>query len=239
VFVQGGEQVGRLFEGLSLQMEAAAHAESLTDLFARLNASEQLLRLDESVAPTSYKAATVSAGELEPLRRIEQVVRLGRVRRIERDAIVLDQGTIPTSPRQLHVHCAAKGLNPAPCIPIFAEGSITLQPIRAGLIPFNAAMVGFVEASRGDVAEKNALCPPNLLPSEPIDWLRGTLVGMGADRAWSKAPDISAWLEGARLNPSRGLMRAASDPSMQSVVARYANNVRPGLAKLRELAAGH
>jgi hypothetical protein len=158
------------------------------------------------------------------------------VRRIERDAIVLDQGTIPTSPRHLHVHCASRGLNPAPCVPIFAPDRITLQPIRTGLIPFNAALVGFVEATRsGDVAEKNRLCPPNLLPSEPLDWLRGAVVGMGADRAWSKTPDISAWLEDARLNPSRGLLRVVGEPSLQSTVARYAANVRPGLAKLREL----
>jgi len=46
IFVQGGELVGTLFEGLSLQVEAAAQAASLDDLFERLNATEQLLRVD-------------------------------------------------------------------------------------------------------------------------------------------------------------------------------------------------
>jgi hypothetical protein len=148
VFAQGGELVGTLFEGISLQVEAAAQATSLDDLFERLSATEQLLRVDESVTPTMYKAPTASAGEIEQLRRIAGVVRLGRVRRLERDAILLDQGTIPTSTRHLHVHCAAPGLNPAPAVPIFTADRITLQPIRTGLMPFNAALVGFVEATR-------------------------------------------------------------------------------------------
>jgi hypothetical protein len=75
---------------------------------------------------------TVSKSELEALRRIEEVVRLGHVRRIEPDRIVLAEGTIPTSPHNLHVHCAARGLNPTPGVPMFAPGRITLQPIRMG-----------------------------------------------------------------------------------------------------------
>ena len=236
-FSQCGELVGSLLEGISLQMEAAAQARSLEDLFDRLNASQQLLRIDERVAPTMYRGPTVSAGELEQLRRIEDVVRLGRVRRIERKAIVLDQGTIPTSPDHLHVHCAAAGLNPAPSIPMFTADRITLQPIRSGLIPFNAALVGFVEATRHDLAEKNRLCPPNRLPNVPLDWVRGTLIGMNADYLWSKEPDITAWLERARLNPSRGLRQRGDEPRVRQAMNRFAENVRPGLAKLMQFLA--
>jgi hypothetical protein len=237
VFTQCGELVGSLLEGLSLQMEAAAQASSLADLFNQLNAREQLLRIDERVAPTMYRAPTVSAGELGQLRRIEDVVRLGRVRRIERRAIVLDQGSIPTSPDHLHVHCAAYGLNPAPNVPMFTADRITLQPIRSGLIPFNAALVGFVEATRHDIAEKNRLCPPNRLPNVPLDWIRGTLIGTNADYLWAKEPDITAWLERARLNPSRGLRQRGAEPQVRQSMKRYADNVRPGLAKLTQFVA--
>lgn len=237
VFAQGGELVGTLFEGISLQVEAAARASSLDDLFERLNATAQLLRVDERVTPDMYKGATVSAYELEQLRRIEQVVRRGRVRRIDRDAIVLDNGAIDTSLRHLHVHCAAAGLNPAPAVPMFTGDRITLQPIRAGLIPFNAAVVGFVEATRDDTGEKNRLCPVNPLPDVPLDWVRGTIVGMNADYAWSKEPDITDWLERARLNPSRGLRRRTGEPRLQQAWARYTEHVRAGLANLRRLAS--
>jgi hypothetical protein len=184
-----------------------------------------------------FRGPTVSAGELEQLRRIEDVVRLGRVRRIERRAILLDEGTIPTNPDHLHVHCAAYGLNPAPSVPMFTDDRITLQPIRTGLIPFNAALVGFVEATRHDTAEKNRLCPPNRLPNVSLDWVRGTLIGTNADYLWSKEPDISAWLERARLNPSRGVRQRGEEPRVRQAMKRYADNVRPGLARLAQFLA--
>jgi hypothetical protein len=233
VYVQGGELVGTMFEGLSLQLEAAAEASSVNDLLRQLNAAAQLLHLDENVTPDMYKAATASAWELDQLRRIRNVVRLGRVRRIERDAIVLDEGTIATSSRHLHVHCAAPGLNLAPSVPIFALDRVTLQCIRTGLVPFNAALVGFVEATRSDTAEKNRLCPPNPLPDVPLDWLRGTLIGMQADYLWSKDPALGEWLERARLNPSRGIRKRMNDPQVQQAGLRYAQNARPALAKLQ------
>ena len=237
VYMQGGELVGTLFEGISLQVEAAAQASSVADALERLGAAGLFLRVDESVTPTMYKAATMSAREIEQLRRIRDVVRLGRVRRIERDAIVLDEGRIPTSPRHLHVHCAAPGLNLAPAVPMFAPDRITLQPIRAGLIPFNAAVVGFLEATRDDVAEKNRLCPPNRLPDVPLDWARGTLIGMKADHLWGKDQAISDWLERARLNPSRGLRQRGGDPQVQQAGMRFIQNVRPALEKLRQFVA--
>jgi hypothetical protein len=239
-FAQSGELVGQLLEGLARQMEAAAQASSLDDLFARLDAGEQLLRVDEQVTPTMYKGPTMSVGELELLRRITSVVRLGAVRAIRQDTVVLDRGTLPAKPGDVYVHCAAAGLNPAPSVPIFSDGRITLQPIRVGLIPFNAAMVGYVEATRGDsgqrgLAEKNRLCPPNRLPDVPLDWIRGTLVAASADHAWSKEADIAAWLEKARLNPSRGLRQRASDPLVRDAMHRYGEHVRPALANLTRL----
>lgn len=236
-FVQGGELLGTLLEGLSLQLEAAALATSVEDLFERLGAARQLLRVDESVTPTMYRAATVSAGELEQLRRIGEVVRLGRVRRIERDAIVLDRGSIPTSPRRLHVHCAAPGLNPAPAVPIFTDDLVTPQPIRTGLIPFNAALVGFVEATHREVVEQNRLCPPNRLPETAVDWARGTLVGMRAENLWAKDAALSDWLERARLNTSRGLRRLRGDPRLEPAWRRFLENVRPGLDRLERFVA--
>jgi hypothetical protein len=233
-FAQGGELVGTLFEGLSLQMEAAAEASSLEDLLSRLSATAQLLRVDESVTPTMYKAATMSTGEIDVLRRLRDVVRLGKVLRIDRDAITLEGGKIPTTPRHVHVHCAAAGLNPAPAVPLFASDRITLQPVRSGLIPFNAALAGFVEATHGDVAEKNRLCPPNRLPDVPLDWARGTLIATMADYAWSKAPAVAAWLERTRLNPARGL-RTKRSPELERASKRYADHVRPALEKLRRL----
>jgi hypothetical protein len=231
-FCQSGELVGSLIESLARQMEASAASQSIDDLFDRLNASEQLLRVDAGVRPTMYRGPTVSEPELEQLRRITDVVRMGKIRCLQRHSIVLEHGTIATNPDHLHVHCASAGLNPAPTVPIFTADRITLQPVRAGLIPFNAAIVGFIEATRQDLTEKNRLCPPNRLPSVPLDWIRGTIIAANADYLWSKEPDIVAWLERSRLNAARGLRQRADDPQVSRALHRYAKHVRPALANL-------
>jgi hypothetical protein len=223
-------------------MEAAAQAKSLDDLVDRIEAAAQMRRVDPGVRPTMYKGATIGDWEIDLLRRIEDVVRLGHVRGIEHDRIVLEHGSVATSPRNLHVHCAASATRQRDVVPIFAAGRITLQPVRSGLIPFNAALVGFIEAHRGDDAEKNRLCPVNPFPDTPLDWARGTLVQMGADRLWAKEPDLQAWLDRARLNPMRGLRAHAAEERVQQASRRFAAHVGPGLQRLAAIVgqgAGH
>jgi hypothetical protein len=81
------------------------------------------------------------------------------------------------------------------------------------------------------------LCPANRLPDVPIDWVRGTLIGMNADYMWSRDPAISDWLDRARLNPTRGLRQRMGEPGVQRASKRYADNVRPALEKLQKFAA--
>jgi len=232
-FTQCGSLVDQLMEGISLQMEAAAQAVSPDDLFGQLADRQQLLRVDERVTPTMYKGPTMSIAELSLLRQVADVVRLGRVRRIERGQIVLEHGTIPTSLGALHVHCASSGLNLAPAVPIFEPRRITLQSIRTGLAPFNAALVAYVEMTRHDLDEKNRLCPPNRQPDTLMDWIRGTLITLAADRAWSKEADIAAWLDRSRLNPLRGLSMYGDEPRVQQAMVRFVSNVREATANLR------
>jgi len=234
-YAQPGAFVGTLLEGIARQMEAAAQATSADDLFDRLEAAEQIRRVDQSVRPTMFRGATIGDWEIDLMRQIENVVRLGHVRRLEREQIVLDQGTIPTSPRHLHVHCAADGLPCQPALPIFAADRITLQPMRTGLVPFNAALIAFIESHRDDDAEKNRLCPPNPYPDVALDWARGTLIQMAADRMWSNEPDIAAWLERSRLNAMQGIRSHLREPEVQQAWQRYAANVGPGLTRIAKL----
>ncbi|MFB9746960.1 pyridine nucleotide-disulfide oxidoreductase [Leifsonia shinshuensis] len=234
-FTQGGELLPTLFEGLALQAEASAEAGSQTELFERLDDTEQLLRIDTEVEPTMFRSPTASTAEIEQLRRIEQVIRLGRVRRIEADAIRLEQGSIPTTPGTLHVYAAAGGLNPAPEVPIFAPGRIRLQSMRIGLTPFNKALIGYVEATRPDIAAKNRLCPPNRQPDSPADWIRGTLIAWQADAVWAREPDIAQWMDSARTNISRGLREQRSRPELAAGIARYRASLEPAIANLHRL----
>ena len=84
--------------GISLDAEAGAKAADIDDLFERLEASGRLVRIDPSEPAAMYRGTMLSAGELAAVRQIEDVVRLGHVRRIEADRIVLERGEVETGP---------------------------------------------------------------------------------------------------------------------------------------------
>jgi NAD(P)-binding Rossmann-like domain len=236
-FQQPLDLVTWLIEGVSLCLEAAAQAEDVTDLFGRLEACGQLVRLDPAVEPTMYRCATVSQDELASLRRIQNVVRLGRVVHIAPDRIVLEEGSIPADGGQVHVDCSGDGLRRAPGRPVFAGGRITLQQIRACQPAFNAALTGYVEATRHDDAEKNLLCPPNPYPDTATDWIAATCIAQRALTTWLGDADLSAWMERARLNAARGIGEHLTDPRMKSALARMFANAEPAVTKLETFQA--
>jgi NAD(P)-binding Rossmann-like domain len=226
-----------LIEGVSLCLEAAAQAEDISDLFGRLENCGQLVRLDPAVEPAMYRCATVSQDEIGRLRRIENVVRLGRVVHIAPDQIVLEEGAIPTGSGQVHIDCSAAGLRLAPARPVFAAGRITLQQIRTCQPAFNAALIGYIEASRHDDTQKNLLCPPNPYPDTATDWIPATCIAQRALTAWLGDGDLSAWMEQARLNAARGIGAHLSDPRMKSALARMFANAEPAVTKLQAFQA--
>ena len=234
-YIQPGPGSVTTFEGYARQVEIAAEAGSGDELFAGLEEAGLLVRIDSSVMPTTYKGATVDSGELELLRRIEDVVRLGHVRRIERDRVVLDGGSSPTDGDWIHVLCTARGLNPAPAVPVFDGDVITLEVLRFGFIPFSAALTAYVEANRHDDAEKNELCRPIPMPDSAFDWIRTTLQSVRAAYRWSKHGDIVAWMEQARLNVLAGLLAQAADPRVGGAFQRYVARAREASEKLEAL----
>ena len=119
-------------------MAAAAEAESLDDLFLRLEAAGVMLRIDTDVIPTMAKTPTLGAWELDLLRTIENVVRLGHIKHVTRREIVLDDGVVPLAPGSLVVHCAASGLQYPPLVPVWGPDKIRLQTIRVGFPCFCA-----------------------------------------------------------------------------------------------------
>ena len=229
------EQVGAIMAGLSLDAEAGAQAEDVDDLFERLEASWRLARIDRSRPATMYRGTMLSGRELDALRQIEDVVRLGHVRRIESDRIVLDQGEVQTGPEILHVDCTALGLRNAPATPIFQPGRIVLQQVRHNTPPFNAALLGFVEAHRDDDAEKNKLCPPNPYASSIHDWPRMMSRTWRTEQRWLSAPDVAAWLAGSRLNLLRALPDHLADPPVQVAVQRFLTHVGAAIERLEQI----
>jgi hypothetical protein len=224
--------VAWLIEGVSLYVEAAAQAEDAGDLFRRLEACGQLCRIDQAVEPEMYRCATVSEAELTSLRRIENVVRQGRVVRIGRDQVVLQKGSIPAGAGHVYVDCSAAGLRMAPGRPVFEPGLITLQAIRSCQPAFSAALAGYVEASRHDDAEKNRLCPPNPYPDAAADWIPTTCISLRAQDLWLRDPDLTKWLDRARLNPASGMRDHLAEPRMRSALDRLFANTEQAINNL-------
>jgi hypothetical protein len=217
-------------------MAAADGASSLDEVFLRLEASGVMLRIDTGLVPTMAKTPTLGGWELELLRTVEHVVRLGHVRSVTSREMVLEHGVVPLPAGSVVVHCAASGLQYPPMVPIWGPDKIRLQTIRAGFPCFNAALAGFVEATRDDDRERNRLCPPNTLPDDLQTWAQMQVRGTLAARSFGAEPDIAAWANGCALNPARIEPAQRDRPEVRAAAARLAAVAEPGLARLSELA---
>jgi cation diffusion facilitator CzcD-associated flavoprotein CzcO len=182
--------------------DAIMNAESVPDLFDRLDAIGALLRRDPDERPTAFRCATVSRSELEQLRRITDVVRLGRIKRITKTAIELNNGEIPTGDHVLHVDCTADAVKQLPPVPIFQNGRITLQSVRVCQPAFSAALVAHVETTYADDGVKNDLCPVTPNPRTHTDWLRYTISANSEQVRWAGNTDLAEWMHSSRLHPN-------------------------------------
>jgi hypothetical protein len=223
--------------GYSLQIEASALATSIDDLFDRLEATGQLLRLDPMVRPAMYRCATVTGAEVEELRRIKNVVRMGRVRSIDAGEIALDSGTTPTSLDTLHIDCTADGLERRPAVPVFEGERITLQSVRTCQQVLSAAIIAHVEASYGDEERKNELCTPIPHPDSDIDWLRTTLANTINVTRWGGDPVMAAWLAKARLNINT-TPGASPTPEQIAIIGRIGQHTGGAITNLQKLLDG-
>jgi hypothetical protein len=235
-FFQPGEGAMETFEGVVLEIEAVAECGSVEEIYERLEERGVMLRVDRSVVPTMMKGATLSTGELEQLRQVKHVVRLGHVERIDLDEIVLEHGTIPTSSEHLHVHCATRGLSDRPPVPIFTDDTITLQVLSRISLCMSSAFTGFVEASGRTTEVKNRLCRPNPWPQTPFDFLRAILLGIKTEVEWQD-PDIEAWVNASRLNLVGGVPDLADHEAVSALQGRFLAALFPALENLEQLAA--
>ena len=151
-------------------MAAAADAESLDDLFLRLEAAGVMLRIDPDVVPDHGQDADARrvGARPAPHHRARRPPRTHRARDRARDR-PRPTARVPLPPDSLVVHCAASGLQYPPLVPIWGPDEIRLQTIRVGFPCFCAALAGYVEATRDDDRERNRLCPPNTLPDHPAE----------------------------------------------------------------------
>jgi hypothetical protein len=225
-----------IFTGMAADtMQAAVECTSLEDLFSRLEDLGIMLRVDRSVMPTMAKGPTLATWELDELRTLENVVRRGHIVGVERGKLAFADGSVGIADDALVVHCAADGLKYPPLVPVWGPEAITLQAIRAGFPCFGASLIGYVEATRHDDAEKNRLCPPTGYGNSMTDWVRMNVMGTRAVMSFMGEPDIREWANRVALNPARIPPDHPGSPELDDARERLAAHVGPGIARLAEL----
>lgn len=221
------------------QFEAIAASTSIEDLFDRLEAAGVLIRIDETVRPQMFHAATISQAELAELRRIKNIVRLGRVTKVTPKSIELQNGSLPSTPNTLHVDCSASAISNIAMKPIFEGDLITPQTVRSYQPVFSAALIAHVEATRESEKEKNQLCGVVPLPNHDTDWIRMMVPFMLNQYQWSQDPDLRVWMENSRLDGFSRMVRSISedDTEKKAIMKRLRAASMPAMAKLHQYCA--
>jgi hypothetical protein len=218
--------------------EAFATAPTADALFEQLEAAGNMLRIDPSVRPQMFHYATVSAGEVEVLRRITDVVRLGRVQAIEAGGLRLDGGFVPVGSGALYIDCTASAVTRRPAVPVFDGDRITLQMIRMPAPTFSAALAAWVEVHCGDEARRNELCTPCPLPDTVTDYPQTELANLRNQLVWSSEPELRRWIRDSRLDGFGKVARAVTpdQTDRMAVLTALRDRAWPAAANLQRLA---
>lgn len=221
-------------------VEALRDAESVDDLFERMEAAGSMLRVDRSIRPKMFHYATISTGELEQLRRIGQVVRGQHVARVDADQMVMANGdAVPVPANALYVDCTARAVEfvGESMKPVFEPGLITLQAVFAPLVTYSAAVVAYVEANIETDKERNELCKVVPLADTPAEWIPSTLGNMTNSFAWSQNKEMNRWISTCRLNPSAAAIRegAGASDDHKAIVRRIRNGTLPAVLNAHKL----
>jgi hypothetical protein len=219
--------------------EALADASSARDYALRMEAARAWLRLSPTVEPRMFHGATVSEGELDELRRIRDVVRLGRVRAIDSERVHLDAGELPAERDTLYIDCTASALSRPEPVPIFAAKRITLQMIRYPYFTYSAALIALIEATLASDEEKNRAVTPLHISDTVEDYLRLLVPDMQNRAACSRHPVLREWADNARTDGFTRLMRNVkpTDTDKLAVLARLRDASKRAAANLPTLLA--
>lgn len=227
--------VGAYMHMQATWVSSAAQAEDAADFFHRMEAEDVMTRIDPTVEPFAFRGATISTIEIDALRTIERVVPGRRVQHIGKDRIVTDQGDVPTASDRVHIDCTAAGVRPTVARPVFEDGRITLQYVTIGIVPYSTAIQATVEARDDDDAAKNALCPVLTFTGRAADLPCIALAGMNGIMVRTLDPDLSAWNEACRLNPSKGAAEHLDDPRVPAAFAAIGEHIGAALENLQRL----
>jgi hypothetical protein len=225
--------------GRANMVESIVHAESPDDMFNRLEQCGYFLRVDEATTPEMFHAATVSKLEIEQLRRIENVVRLGHLTAISTTEMKFEKGALPTSANTLYIDCSASAIFDRGGKPVFDGDLITPQFVRPYQPVFSASFIAYVELNYQSEEDKNRLCGVVPLPNSDIDFINFTAVALMNQYQWSQDDKLQKWMSGNRLDGPSTLLNtiAKDDIEKWAVVDRIKKNTPLAAVKLLEFQA--
>lgn len=225
------------FGALACQIEAVAGADDIAALLLQLETDQQLFRIDPDITPSMYHGAIMSKGELERLRTIKDVVRMGRIVSIARDEITLGNGVIDATLNAIYIDCSATGITKQPPVPVFANSTVTLQMVKPIQPVFSAALIAFVETLGLSEAAKNELCGPVIVPDVPMDWLNVLAEGLTNQSRWNQNSQVRAWIGSTRLDTFGQMARSisATDEARRALLGRFSTKVGPALINAQRL----
>jgi hypothetical protein len=239
-FQPGMEFFAQTIGGVAAQFENCAAAESLEDLCKRQEASRLWLRLDQDVWPTMQHGATVTETELEHLRSVRNVIRLGHVQQLDAQQIVLTRGVAPSEPGTLFIDCTASALGDSlnNLTPVFTPGVISLQMVRIYQPTFSAAMIAHIEATISDEAEQRALTRVTPMTDTVEDWVRSQLASMSNQYESSQRPNLRSWMNRCRLSALADVIAQVppDDAEKRAALARLRELSGPAAENMRRLA---
>ena len=184
--------------------------------------------------------ASITVNELAHARRINNIVRLGRVTSIHHDRLVLEQGERTVPRRTLFVDCTASALGNAvgASVPVFEPGHIALQMIRLCQPTFSGALIGHIEVTVADNASKCALAPAVPMPDTVAGWASAWGTSTMNERAWLRHPAVRPWLATCRLNPAAAWNKIpADDTDARTLLDRVGEHTQAAVENLRRLTA--
>jgi hypothetical protein len=197
------------------------------------------MRIDPQRMPRMFHFATLSSGEVEVLRGIRDVVRMGHVQALRTDEMVLQEGRVPVAPETLFIDCTASAVRFKPGTPVFSDRRITPQLLRAPLVTFSAALTAYVEAHYDDPAHQNRLCSPVPFTHTLEDYPRTMLVALTNQFHWSQDKALRDWIRHCRLDGLAPLVNAVgkNDVEKQAALARLHGQIGAAAANLPRLVA--
>ena len=218
--IQPGKQFAKgVLRDFSNQLAAVVEADSLSDLFHRLETKGCLQRIDTTVDPTMYRCAILSQAELTELRRIEDVVRMGHVQSIEPGRIALDGGTRDIESSALYIDCSADGF--AHRDPVDGVQRRPHLPAGRAHLPARVQRGGH-RSRRGRLRRRRhpeRVLRTGALSGEPIDWLRMMLAFNKNQLQWFTDPEMMAWVDTARLNVLHHVTAAVSERAREKIIS--------------------